>query len=255
MTGQVLSWLLFVLALVTPVTALVDWLAGDEGVRRNKDRLAAWYVFIQDGDWSRFLSSTASTTDDFLDKLLGHAIFPTRAVVVWLIISSSLSLVAFLVNHIIQQLGIEESLVGVIGLFCVDFVALAVSRLLLRKLATSSGTKGIGIFLATSCALAYLCIGIFMAAGNLISVGERSIRITGTPESWLAALFLWPVQFVSLIDWTGHDAELGRYSPSWCSADDFACGVVRQPFRICGCGRLWGLSAPLKTPRLTSHIR
>jgi len=166
MFWELLPWLLVCLAVATPSIALAEWLIGDEGVIQVRNRLADWYVYVEDGDWSTLISSSARQTEGFLSGLLGQGLISARSVLVWLAISSSVSLTAFSVNHIVRYFGIRNAIGGVAGTFVVDFAFLVLGRILLRRMAAAANTRFALAFLGYAFVASYFGIGLLIAAGD-----------------------------------------------------------------------------------------
>lgn len=82
-----MQWLPFVAVITAALCSLIDFLLGQEGRQKNKDRLAELYVFIGGSKWTSIASFSANSVLKFIKSVLGFQHGSFQIVVRLIIIS------------------------------------------------------------------------------------------------------------------------------------------------------------------------
>lgn len=191
-------WLGGACAILTVVALYLQFLIGDND-KAIRDRLADWYVYIADGDWSRLFVYSAGTTERFLSYLFGSRLLSVRYFL-------TASAIAFIVNVVVLSRiggysvydvevapGLTSALVG-LNVF-IDVTALALSRLYFRKIAQRKHPRVL-LDLVVIFGIGYLAVAVGYGFILLVGMIHGDIAHVGLTALDNAGLFLmcllWP---------------------------------------------------------------
>jgi hypothetical protein len=223
-----LRWLLLILAVLTPFLALIEWMIGEKGAKSVKNRLADWYVFIEEGDWSTLVVFGASSVDRFLQCVFGAPIVSARYVSLGILMSVCYSAIALSAVYgsgfwywILHPLAAWPAwvkffhtaaagnlafvlywLLGINAI--VDVTSLALSRLLLRRLLVRCTPHKTWKFSVVLVAIAYIGVGfsLFATLGVPACLLSLHMGTLGSPvvivRSAFVVLFGWPWFFITI---------------------------------------------------------
>ncbi len=160
------------LTILTAFLMLADFLVGSAGDRMIKEHLANWWVYIEEGDWSRLTASAALVTDAFFNSILGSKLLSWRAVITWIGVCAGYAVIFYSVDAIFDKTTNTFPLQLVLSMsvifFVVDFAALACTRPLLRGLASATSPRIVRAFIFRTIMLWYLSVGGFLALVTLL---------------------------------------------------------------------------------------
>jgi len=110
-------WIAFWVLIATALGNVVDFLIGDQGRKTVKDRLADWYVALEDGNASSLLLGALSETEALIDHWFGRRILSKRAVIVGCLLVATMCIIVILPQWIAAK-----------PYFSIPFVSVQTSR-------------------------------------------------------------------------------------------------------------------------------
>jgi hypothetical protein len=191
-------WLGGACAILTVVALYLQFLIGDND-KVIRDRLADWYVYIADGDWSRLFVYSAGTTERFLSYLFGSRLLSLR----YFLTASAIALIVNVVvfsrigEYSLHDVEVAPVLFGAsVGAnVLIDVTALALSRLYFRKIAKRQHPRVV-LDLVVIFGIGYLAVGAAYGMLLLVGLSHGDIGSAGLTKFDIAGLFLmcllWP---------------------------------------------------------------
>jgi hypothetical protein len=154
-----MAWTIFGLVTLVALGRFVDFLLGDQGTRRLKDRLVAYYVTIAEGDWSEIFRTASGVYLAYLDRIFGNKVVSARFLLAMLTYSVPLTLVILLSVfgfeggsfYYAVRFATHSNLMQAFGVvvavnFVIDLTSIAMLVLVLRTLKLRAGLRTLIIF-------------------------------------------------------------------------------------------------------------
>jgi hypothetical protein len=175
-----MAWTIFGLVTLVALGRLTDFLLGDPGTRRVKDRLVSFYITIAEGDWSQIFRATSRLYLAYIQRIFGNDVLSFRFFIAVGIYSVPLTSVIFIsifgfeagfLNNVVRFARASNLLhafmLSVIVNYAIDLAAIATLIFGLRSLQLWTGFRTLIIFAITA-GITYffvtLAIGISSAA-------------------------------------------------------------------------------------------
>lgn len=226
---KIIPLVLFGLSVLTPIVAFAEWMLGESGAQRVKNRLANWYVYLEDSDWSAIVNSGARSIDGFFNTVLGSSLIGVRPLTLGFIFSFVVLFFGLLgitsILAAIPRLEIGQSSITDVArialLYAVlDTFALVASRWLLRRIVIAKDAAAFALGVAGLMLVVYTVGAAVMIISDpqVLHQGPRAFlyaaewgfnedytqlnldwgvklslllgAVSGSPSSWLLLLYI-----------------------------------------------------------------
>ncbi len=205
-----MAWLILFLVLLVVIGKFADFLLGQKGKRKVKNRLVNWYCDIAEGHWTKAIQFSAGTTEDFFSKVLGTRLLSFRTLVLGTFLSVLVSLIILVLVFTFEfqswiksfQFLFYSNFSLIVAVIClinalVDIPSLIATRCFLTKVRNAQGDSRILAWLFLDLIVAYIVLrlAVYMTVNATIvglTVSDFALSLPLVYVRGLPGTFMYP---------------------------------------------------------------